>query len=262
MDHQKSAHDNNSQSHKPDASSCKYGGSACRIKDMPEHIRPREAVSRFGVENVSDDVLLALLLRTGMKGLNVVDLAKHLIGRYGSLTAMADTSVADLSQVQGISTVKAQILKAALELGRRVGIEALSERIRISTPADVYALLRHQALTNGREVFWVLMLDAKNRLKSHPIEVTAGILDASLVHPREVFREAIRNAAAAVVLAHNHPSGDPSPSAEDIRVTRQLVEAGSIVDIKVLDHVILGRAGTINKDGYLSLRESGSVKFV
>ncbi len=238
------------------------GGSLCRVRDMPAQIRPREAVAQFGVENVSDDVLLALLLRTGIKGLNVVDLAKGLLRRYGTLTAMAETSVSDLAQVDGISTVKAQILKAALELGRRVGVESQAARVRISTPADVYALLRHRAATLGREVFWALLLDAKNRLKCQPVDVTAGILDASLVHPREVFREAVRSAAAAVVLAHNHPSGDPSPSAEDLRITRQLVDAGGVVDIKVLDHVILGRCGATHKDGYLSLRESGVVKFV
>jgi DNA repair protein RadC len=175
---------------------------------------------------------------------------------------MAETSVSDLAQVDGISTVKAQILKAALELGRRVGTETTAARIKISTPGDVYALLRHRAVTLGREVFWVLLLDAKNALKCQPIDVTAGILDASLVHPREVFREAVRSAAAAVVLAHNHPSGDPAPSAEDLRITRQLVEAGGVVDIKVLDHVIVGRCGTPHPDGYLSLREAGLVKFV
>lgn len=238
------------------------GSSLCRVRDMPMQIRPREAVAQFGVENVGDDVLLALLLRMGVKGINVVDLARLLIRRYGSLTAMAETSVPDLARVHGVGTVKAQILKAALELGRRIGAESKPDRIRISTPGDVYALLHHRAATLGREVFWVLLLDAKNALKSQPVDVTCGILDASLVHPREVFREAVRSAAAAVVLAHNHPSGDPSPSAEDLRITRQLVEAGGVVDIKVLDHVILGRCGTAGKDGYLSLRESGLVQFV
>lgn len=189
----------------------KCGSSPCRVRDMPEQLRPREAVTQFGVENVGDDVLLALLLRNGIKGINVVDMAKGLIRKYGTLAAMAETSVADLAQVNGVGPIKAQILKAALELGRRVGEQSQEARIRISTPGDVYALLRHQAVTLGREVFWVLLLDTKNALKCQPIDVTAGILDASLVHPREVFREAVRSAAAAVVLAHNHPSGDPSP---------------------------------------------------
>lgn len=240
----------------------KYGNSVCRICDMPENLRPREAVTQFGVEHVGDDVLLSLLLRTGIKGLNVVDLSKGLLRRYGTLTGIAETSVSDLAKVPGISTVKAQILKAALELGRRVGAEQHPVRMKISTPADVYTLLRHQAVTAGREVFWVLLLDAKNVLKCQPIDVTSGILDASLVHPREVFREAVRSAAAAVVLAHNHPSGDTTPSNEDLKITRQLIDAGGVVDIKVLDHVILGRCGASSKEGYLSLRESGLVKFV
>ncbi len=237
------------------------GSSLCRVRDMPAQIRPREAVAQFGVENVSDDVLLALLLRTGIKGINVVDLAKGLMRRYGSLSAIAETSVSDLASVKGMGPVKAQMLKAALELGRRLGSEMQPARVKITTPADVYRLLRHQAVTLGREMFWVLLVNAKNVLICQPVDVTAGILDASLVHPREVFREAIRSAAAAVVLAHNHPSGDPSPSAEDLKITRQLIESGRIVDIKVLDHVILGRSGTTSKDGYLSLRESGLVAF-
>lgn len=240
----------------------KGSGSLCRVRDMPEQLRPREAVERFGIENVNDDVLLALLLRTGTRGNNVVDLSRGLIRKYGSLTAMSETSVSDLRQVNGIGTIKAQILKAALELGRRIGKETQAVRIKITTPGDIYALLRHRALTLEREVFWVLLLDAKNMLKCQPIDVTAGILDASLVHPREVFREAVRSAAAAVVLAHNHPSGDPAPSSEDLKITRQLVEAGGVVDIKVLDHVIVGRSGGVHKDGYLSMREAGLVKFV
>jgi DNA repair protein RadC len=235
--------------------------SECKVSDLPLQIQPREAITRFGVERVSDDVLLALLLRTGMKGVNVVDLAKGLLRRYATLGAIADASVADLTRMKGIGTVKAQMIKAALELGRRLGAEVPPTQVKITTPADVYRLLHHQAVTLGREIFWVLILNAKNALKCQPVDVTSGILDASLVHPREVFREAIRSSAAAVVLAHNHPSGDPSPSSEDLKITRQLIEAGRVVDIKVLDHVILGRSGAPHKDGYLSLRESGLVSF-
>ena len=235
--------------------------SECRVSDLPLRMQPREAVAQFGVEHVSDDVLLALLLRTGFKGVNVVDLSKGILRRYASLSAIAEASVADLSLIKGVGPVKAQMLKAALELGRRLGMEMQPARMKIATPVDVFTLLRHHALTLGREMFWVLLLNAKNVLMCQPVDVTAGILDASLVHPREVFREAIRSSAAAVVLAHNHPSGDPSPSSEDLKITRQLIEAGRIVDIKVLDHVILGRSGATHKDGYLSLRESGLVEF-
>lgn len=228
---------------------------------MPAQQRPRETVQAIGFEKAGNDVLLALLLRTGVKGINAVDLARGLLRRYGSLSEMAETSVADLTQVFGINTVKAQIVKAALELGRRISAESRPSRINVSSPEAVYALLSDQASTLGREVFWVLLLNTKNSLKCAPIDVTAGILDASLVHPREVFREAVRSAAACMVLAHNHPSGDPTPSSEDLRITRQLVEAGRVVDIKVLDHVIIGRPGPMHKSGFFSLRESGMVAF-
>ncbi len=240
----------------------KWVDSPCRICDMPDQIKPREAVAQFGVENVPDDVLLAILLRAGTKGINVVDLAKGLMRRYATLSAIAETSVADLATVKGIGTVKAQMLKAALELGRRISAEVRPQASKVITPADVYALLKHDAARLDREIFWVLLLDAKNVLKCQPVDVTTGILDASLVHPREVFREAIRSAAAAVVLAHNHPSGDTTPSSQDLSITRQLVEAGGVIDIKVMDHVILGRPNANNSLGYFSLREAGLVKFI
>lgn len=231
-----------------------------RVQDMPATIRPREMVERSGVEHVGNDVLLALLLRTGVKGVNVVDLARGLMRRYGTLGALAQASVEELSGINGISKVKAQILKASLELGRRLQEEQRPEKIKVKSPEDVYDLLGSRAAALEHEMFWVLLLDTKHALKCRPVDVTAGILNASLVHPREVFREAVRSSAAAVILAHNHPSGDPAPSAEDLRITRQLIEAGDIMDIKVLDHVILGH-GQTNHSNYTSLRESGLVTF-
>jgi DNA repair protein RadC len=131
----------------------------------------------------------------------------------------------------------------------------------VRAPEDVARLLQDQVRALTTEVFWVLHLDAKNCLQGEPVEVTRGLVDASLVHPREIFRDAVRRSTAAAVLAHNHPSGDPSPSAEDVRVTRQLVEAGKIVDIRVLDHVILGRGGQDGGSNFLSMREAGVVQF-
>ncbi|MBN2301323.1 MAG: hypothetical protein JXN60_02275, partial [Lentisphaerae bacterium] len=141
----------------------------------------------------------------------------------------------------------------------RLSEESVPKKYAIKSPQDVYLILKSRACNVQREVFWVLLLDAKNRLQNHPIEVTSGLLDASLVHPREVFREAIRSAAAAVVLAHNHPSGDCEPSAEDIRITRQLVQAGHVVDIRVLDHVVIGNSN--DSASFKSMRESGCVAF-
>ncbi len=231
------------------------------VHDMPERIRPREEVQRVGIENVADDVLLAILLRMGVKGLNVVDLARGLMKRYGTLSNLASTSVEELSQIHGIGPTKAQILKAALEIGSRLNAERAPKSQKIRTPSDVLQVLADRVRSLDREIFWALLLNVKNELKCQPVDVSAGLLDASLVHPREVFCEAIRSASAAVVLAHNHPSGDPTPSAEDIRITKQLVAAGSIVDIKVLDHVIIGKRDDSGHGGYVSMREDGLVVF-
>lgn len=236
--------------------------SAWRVRDMPLRVRPREELDRLGVSNVSDAVLLALLLRTGAKGLNVVDLAYGLLRRYGSLSELAAASVDELCALRGVGRTKAQIVRAALELGRRLVQEGEPARVQIRTPEDVSQLLREDVRLLDQEQFWVLHLDTKHRLKVRPRNVTSGLVDASLVHPREVFRGAVRASTAAVVLAHNHPSGDPAPSAEDVRITRQLVEAGRIMDIKVLDHVILGRAnGRTSQAAFVSMRESGVVAF-
>lgn len=233
-----------------------------RVCDMPERMRPREAIERQGVEHVADEVLLAVILRSGTRGTNVLDVARRLLTQYGSLTGIASTPVKELvSEVRGVGPVKAQLLHAALELARRLAEERLPRRCRIRTPSEAAGLLRDKARGLDKEVFWVLLLDSKNYLKAAPLEITRGLLDASLVHPREVFREAIRSAGAAIVLVHNHPSGDPVPSAEDIRITKQLVDAGKIVDIKVLDHVILGRPPEDGAKDFASMRESGAVEF-
>jgi DNA repair protein RadC len=230
------------------------------VRDLPERLQPREIVERMGVENVPDDVLLAVILRSGVRGTNVLELARRLLQRYGSLTGLASSSLPELRAERGMGRVKTQVLMAALALGRRMSEEQAPERRRVKTPHDVMSILRDHVRQLDREVFWVLLLDPRNRLVGRPVEVTHGLLDASLVHPREVFREAIRSATAAVVLAHNHPSGDPAPSAEDVRITRQMISAGKIVDIRVLDHVILGRERA-GMPGYCSLREDGIVEF-
>jgi DNA repair protein RadC len=157
--------------------------------------------------------------------------------------------------------VKAQVLKAALELARRVAAERIPDRPSVRTPAQVAEVLGETARVLDQEVLWVMMLDTKYRLLRAPEEISRGILDANLVHPREVFRRAVGHAAAAVILVHNHPSGDTAPSAEDIRVTRQMVEAGRLMDIEVLDHVILGCPSKGSDEAFYSLRESGLVDF-
>ncbi|MBN1675970.1 MAG: DNA repair protein RadC [Kiritimatiellae bacterium] len=234
---------------------------AYRVRDVPPRQRPREEMERLGAQHVSDAVLLAVILRSGVRGMNVIEIAAHLIRRYGSLTALTRLSVEELAAVRGMGRVKAQVLKAALELARRLSEEQTPARCRIRSPLDVAALMRERIRPLEEEVFWVLLLDARNQLKGRPLELTRGLLDANLIHPREAFREAVRSACAALVLVHNHPSGDPAPSAEDIRITRQLVQAGTIVDIKVLDHIIFGKPAAGRESEFVSLRESGTVKF-
>ncbi len=233
-----------------------------RLKDLPAGRRPRESFDRMGAEAVPDEMLLALVLGGGVSGRNVLDVARALLSeRYGSLAELARASVDELLQVRGIGPVRARTLSAAMELARRLADERLAERPAIRSPGDAAEALRARARGLGREVFWMLPLNRRNQLLRMPTEVSRGLADASLVHPREVFMAAIRCGAVGVVLAHNHPSGDPTPSAEDIGITRQIVQAGEILGIEVLDHVILGQAREAGGSDYTSLREAGLVAF-
>ena len=240
-----------------------YQISLSRIKDLPGHRRPRELALDVGVENVPDEVLLAILLRSGTAGQSVIDLARQLTDRHqGSLARLAQASHEELAdlRLKGFGPVKRLELRAAFELGRRAARETSAPFPLIREPAHVLHLLEREAVRLDQEVLWVLPLDQKYRLRRSPLEITRGILNASLSHPREVFREAIRMAAAAVIIVHNHPSGDPTPSAEDIATTRQLIETGKIVGIQVLDHVIIG-GNRPSPAPYASLRESGLLEF-
>jgi len=232
-----------------------------RLRDIPERQRPRELAERFGVDSVSDDILLAIILRSGAKGLSVIDLARQLLKQYGSLTAMARAPVDEFIKFRGMGKIKAQVLKSSLELAKRLSEESTVKLTCVKTPEDAARLLREKARTLDKEVFWVLLLNTRNSLKCPPMEITRGLLDASLVHPREVFRDAIQTASAAIVLVHNHPSGDAAPSAEDIRITKQLVKAGRVIEIQVLDHIILGRSSSPDKKDFFSMREAGIVEF-
>ena len=236
-----------------------------RICDLPMRLRPRELADKQGLEHVSDAVLLALLLRSGSRGMNVMDLAEALLARYGSLTALTRTSIDVLAAdktLKGMGKIKAQTVKAALELARRVAEETRDERgAYVRTPEDVAGVVREIAKPLEHERFWTLMVDSRNRLKGGVAEVSRGILDSSLVHPREVFKTAIQSGCAALILVHNHPSGDPSASADDVRITRQMIQAGHVIGIKVLDHVIIGRRSGESGRDFLSMREAGLVEF-
>ena len=235
--------------------------SPLRVCDLPAEARPREKMDLVGADKLINEELLALLLGSGTRGCNVLDVARALLKKYGSLTALAEDSAPAFKNIRGIGPAKSKLLKAALELARRMSAETRDLQPVVRTPEDVERVLGAEARGRAQEVLWMLPLDVKYRLKRPPVEVTLGLADASLAHPREVFREAVTCGCSAVVLAHNHPSGDPAPSAEDIRLTRERVAAGKVVGIPVLDHVILGRAETAGGRSYVSLREAGLVEF-
>jgi DNA repair protein RadC len=227
-----------------------------RLKDQPASERPRERLVAHGAEALSHAELIAILLRTGLKGANAVEIGQQLIQKYGALQSLAQASVDDLKKVRGIGRDKAVTLVAAFALARKMAGELQDESPVLDHPENVVRLLRAKNLVKDVETLQVLLLNTRRRL-IRVDEVTDGTLDTLLVHPREVFKSAIAANAAAVVLAHNHPSGDPNPSEADIKVTRDLIRAGQLLKIEVLDHVIIGRATVERPKDYVSLRELG-----
>ncbi len=234
---------------------------ALRVQELPVQMQPREEFDRLGAEHVPDAVLLAILIRSGVPGQNVAELAQQMLIYFGSLTALAKASAKELQQFRGVGPVTAQLLKAALELAQRLTRENIGESPMVVTPEQAAAVLRERARTLQTEIFWALMLDSKNRLIGEPKQISQGTLNSSLVHPRELFKKALEHSCAAMILAHNHPSGDPTPSSEDIKVTKQLIGAGQVMGINVLDHIIIGRRQNNNSSDFISLRESGLVQF-
>ncbi|MEO6875312.1 MAG: DNA repair protein RadC [Opitutaceae bacterium] len=230
-----------------------------RLRAMAAGERPQERLERLGPGALSDTELLAMLLRHGTRGQDVMTLATRLLSEAGSLAGLMAWRATEFRQLRGIGRVKGLQLLTVMEVTRRVVGHQTGEAPLLNR-ADLVAAF-FQPLSLGLEVekFWVLCLNRKNRLLKR-VEVTSGTATAALAHPREVFREAIRESATAVVCAHNHPSGDPAPSAADLQITRQLREAAKAVDIDLLDHVILGRptADPTGK-GYYSFREAGLI---
>lgn len=210
-----------------------------RITDWPSAERPRERLYAKGAEALADAELLALQLGTGTPGQTAVDLARTLLARYGSLTGLAGRTVTELAGIKGVGRAKAVRLAAAFELTRRLRSRGNDGKVTLGSPDQVFAHFGPLMEDLKKEVFRVVLLDAQNGLL-RDVVVSEGTLSASLVHPREVFKPAILESAAALILIHNHPSGDPTPSKEDIRLTRQLVECGRLLDLKVHDHVIIG----------------------
>jgi DNA repair protein RadC len=227
-----------------------------RLKDQPVSQRPRERLVADGADALSHAELIAILLRTGLKGTNVVQVGQQLLNRFGSLQALAKASIADLQKVKGIGRDKAVTLMAAFALAHKMARELQDESPVLDNPQNVVALVRAKNLVKSVETLQVLLLNTRKRL-IRVEEVIDGTIDQLLVHPREVFKSAIAANAAAVVLVHNHPSGDPTPSEADIKVTRDLIRAGHLLKIEVIDHVIIGRASAERTKDYSSLRELG-----
>ena len=222
------------------------------IKQLPQAERPREKFLERGAYSVSDADLLAILLRTGNREENVSRLAERLLIEHKDLSGLASLSPEEISRIKGIGPAKAVTLAAAMELAKRLNAHVPAEKSIIRSPGDAANLVMPRLRFENREHFMLLLLSTKNHVLSMPV-VSVGSLNASVVHPRELFRMAINHSAASVILVHNHPSGDPAPSPEDIALTRRLVEAGKILDILVLDHLIIG-------DGkYVSLKEKGII---
>lgn len=221
-----------------------------KLKDLPEEMFPRERLFQFGPEALSNREILAILLRTGVKGENVLDVAERLLAETGGLTGLARLTVHDLAQLHGLGQAKSATVKAALELGRRLVSADPAARSVVNSPQDVAHLVMEEMRYLDREHFRIMSLTTKNHVLGVS-QISVGSLNSSLVHPRECFKEAIRRNSNAIILLHNHPSGDPTPSQEDIEVTRRLSEGGQILGIEVLDHVIIG------DNRYISLKERG-----
>ncbi|MCC6445242.1 MAG: DNA repair protein RadC [Armatimonadetes bacterium] len=220
------------------------------IKEMPSEERPREKLVRYGVEVLSNVELLALLLRTGSAKESAIDLGHKLLKEFEGLKGLAKASMPEMAGVFGIGETKASQIQAAFELGRRYLLAEAEDKDSIHSPQDIADRLMPRMRDQTVECFVALLLDTKNRVLKELI-ITQGTLNASLIHPRELFNRAIAYRSAAVIVAHNHPSGDPTPSQEDIAVTRRLKDAGELLGIGLLDHLIVG-------DGrFVSMRERG-----
>lgn len=220
------------------------------IRDLPLDLRPRERMLYAGPSALSTAELLAIILRVGNKGENVVRMAERLLSEFGGVTGLAQANFEELCAAYGMGEAKATQIKAALELGRRLMAASPAERLQVRSPVDVANLLMLEMSLLEQEQLRVVLLDTKNFvIKVHT--VYSGSLNSAVVRVGEVFREPIRSNSASIAVVHNHPSGDPTPSPEDVRVTEMIVEAGALLDIDVLDHLIIGR------NRFVSLKERG-----
>ena len=220
------------------------------IKNLPEEERPRERLARHGASVLSNAELLAILLRTGTKEESAISLAHRILVQEQGLRYLADSNVEQLSAINGIGKAKAAQIKAAIELGKRLAAFEPGADKPLKCPQDVAGLLMEEMRYLKKEHMKLVLLNVKCNLISVE-EISVGSLNASIVHPREVFNPAIRKSSASIIMVHNHPSGDPSPSSEDISITARIAEAGKLIGIELVDHIIIG-------DGkYISMKEKG-----
>jgi DNA repair protein RadC len=223
-----------------------------RIHDIPEEERPRERLIRNGAESLSNAELLGIILRTGSREENVVNLCSRILTEY-SIKQLSLANVSRLMQVHGIGKAKAAQIAAVFEIARRLETFVEEPKRKVCSPKDVYTLMYPKMREQKKEKFITLCLDTKNQIIKEEV-VSIGSLNASIVHPREVFKSALLESSASVIMVHNHPSGDPSPSREDIMVTEKMVEGGKLLGIDVLDHIIIGEGR------YVSLKDEGFVR--
>lgn len=219
------------------------------IHDLPKEERPRERLLKFGEQALSAQELIQLILGRGIAGESVAVTAQKLLAQFGSLQKLSEASIEELSSIKGIGLAKAAQIKAAVEVGRRLSTQTPAyKKKELLNPEKVARLVRSKLKDYSKEHFYLIALDSRN-WSIH--EVSLGTLNASIVHPREAFTEAIKSKASSVIIVHNHPSGDPEPSQDDLEITKRLVEAGKILDIEVLDHII------VTKKTFLSMKEKG-----
>ncbi len=221
-----------------------------KMKDVPRSERPRERLITYGENHLSNQEILAILIGSGTRKESVMELANRLLMHFEGLKLLGDATIEELTAIKGIGTAKGVTMLAAIELGRRIQQYKPEERYTVRSPEDGADYIMEEMRDLKQEHLVVLFLNTKNQIM-HRQTIFVGSLNASIVHPREIFREAVKRSSASIICAHNHPSGDPSPSQEDIHVTRRLVEAGKIMGIELLDHLVIG------DNSFISLKEKG-----
>ena len=226
--------------------------SSFTVRDLPKPERPRERLQKFGPEALSAQELLALVIGRGIPKTSVMNIAQELLAKFGNVKAIGQATIEELSQIKGIGLAKAAQIKACFELGKREDLEPELKHFDIKDPEAVVKAIRASIQDKAKEHFKLILLNPRNKIIGIST-ISVGTLNASLVHPREVFKDAIKHSAASVVLAHNHPSGDPEPSEDDLKITKKLVESGTILGIEVIDHIVIG------KNNFCSFKERGLI---